>query len=87
MVGILIPIIAVLDDHRAAGIVEDPDVPIAAGDRCQLDAFIVVIIGSGAIGPAGTQAIGIISVRPGGGSVGHGCQLPTVLPGEGPGCG
>ena len=82
MLGILIPIIAVLDDHRAAGIVEDPDVPIAAGDRCQLAAIIIVIIGNRAIRPACSKTITIISIRPSHTTACHRGKLSAMLPGE-----
>ena len=40
-------------------------------------------MGFGAIGFLGTQAVGVVLVAPGGGAVGHACQL-TAIPGVSP---
>ena len=62
MVGVHI---AVLDDKGAVAIVENPDVPVAAGDRCQLTTLVVVIVGSRAVGSLGSQSVGIVGIGPG----------------------
>lgn len=54
------------------------------GHLAQAAAVVDVVIGSGTVGPTGPQAICIVSKGPGGGTIGHRCQLTAMLPGVGP---
>ena len=46
---------------------------------------VVIIIGVGSVGSAGSQSIRVIRHVPGGGAVGHGLELAATFPGVCPG--
>ena len=69
----------------AVGIVGKCQDVIAYGHLGKLAAVVDIVVGGGAIGSAGTHAVGVVGVAPGGAISGHGGKLPTMLPGVGPG--
>ena len=75
----------VLHEQRAAGVVADAQGVAADGHLGQLTAVVDIAVGGGAVGPAGPHTVGIVGKIPRCGTVGHGCQLPAMLPGVGPG--
>lgn len=84
--GVEVGVAIVGHGHRVAlGIVSkahDQAVVLHVGQQAGL---VVVIVGICAVGSAGSHAVGIIGHVPGGGTVGHGLELPTPFPGVDPG--
>ena len=54
------------------------------GHLDKLAAVVHIAVGGCTIRPAGTHTVGIVGICPGGGAVGHGCQLSALLPCVGP---
>ena len=74
------------DGHGGGGCIVGKVQSIAThGHLAQAAAVIDVVIGSGTVGPLGSQAVCVVGVRPGGAAIGHGSQLTAMLPGIGPG--
>ena len=69
----------------AAGIVAKGHRFPVEGHLGQLAAVVHIAVGLAAVGPAGAHPVGVVGVSPGGAVAGHACQLPSVLPGIGPG--
>ena len=84
--GIVVVRTVVGDGHGGTGCVVGKVQGIAAhGHLAQTAAVIDVVIGSGTVGPLGSQAVCVVGVRPGGAAIGHGSQLTAMLPSVGPG--
>ena len=72
--------------HGCAGCVISKVQRVTAhGHSAQAAAVVNVAVGSGTVGTLCPQTIGIIGHAPCGGTVGHGCQFSSMLPGIGPG--
>ena len=84
--GIVVVRTVVGDGHGGAGcIVGKVQGIVAHGHLTQAATVIDVVIGSGTVGPLGSQTVCVVGVRPGGTAIGHGSQFTAMLPGVGPG--
>ena len=74
--------VAILDDHGTVAIVENPDIPVAAGDFGQLATLVIIVISGSSVGSGSPQTIAVVGVRPGRCAACHRGKLSAMLPGE-----
>ena len=84
--GIVVVRTVIGDGHGGTGcIVGKVQGIVAHSHLAQAAPVIDVVIGSGTVGPLGSQTVCVVGVRPSGAAIGHGSQLTAMLPGVGPG--